>query len=82
MAAVSNYFIFIHFCLKKYNPSKLHHLRLDIPGLTRKMASIKTHDDFQLLISGRINDIHGELDKILKVVVEGKVRILCTWTVV
>lgn len=40
------------------------------------MASIKSHDDFQLLISGRINDIHSELDKILKVVVEGKIKIV------
>ena len=35
------------------------------------MASMKTPEDFQLLLSGRINDIHCELDKILKVVVEG-----------
>lgn len=75
--AVSNVFILIHFRRKNYSPSKV-----DIPGFKRKMASIKTHDDFQLLISGRINDIHGELDKILKVVVEGKARLLCTWTVV
>lgn len=38
---------------------------------TPSTTSIKSHEEHQTLISTGVNEIHIELDKILKVVVEG-----------
>lgn len=38
---------------------------------------IKNHEEHQSLISSFINEIHGEFDKILRVVVEGTYKISC-----
>ena len=40
--------------------------------MTISVSSIKSHEDHQALISSFVNEIHSELDVILKVLVEGK----------
>ncbi len=36
-------------------------------------SSIKSHEEHQALISSCVDEIHLELDKVLRVIVEGKV---------